>query len=105
MYWNEIIELGEKNQITEDFETITHYEYRKVFANEISVKESESYKENKLGMTPEKAFEIRREEYNNEEVFKINNVIYYLVRMYLNQRNGTIELYMTKKIGDIDEHA
>lgn len=102
MYWNSVIYLGKEKETVVDMEVIKDFDFRMVFANEVSVKSQEAYKENKLGMTPEISFEIRREEYNEEEVFKVKGRIYYLVRTYINQRNGTIELYMTSKIGGKD---
>lgn len=104
MYWDKVIELGSEVEITEGFETTTEYEYTKFFSNELSIRQSEFYQANKLGLKPELAFEVRAEEYTGQQIMKWNEKVYYLIRTYRNQKNGTIELYLTSDIGAKNEY-
>lgn len=105
MYWNEVIKLGEEKEVYEDFEYIKTYDFHQVFCNEVSIKQSEFYYANQQGLRPEVAFAIRREEYNGETVFEWNDKRYYLVRTFANQRNGTVEVYLSSDINVLNEYG
>lgn len=104
MYWNEVIELGEEKEVTVDFETVREYTYSKYFANELSIRQSEYYQANVNGLRPEIAFEVRAEEYEGQQVVKWEDKLYYLVRTYRNQKNATVELYLTSDISAKNEY-
>lgn len=104
MYWNEVIELGAEVEKVENFETVREYIYTKYFANELSVRQSEFYQANINGLKPELAFEVRAEEYEGQQVIKWKNKLYYLVRTYRNQKNATVELYVTSDINAKNEY-
>lgn len=104
MYWNEVIELGVEVESVVDYEVTLTYSYRNAFANKVSIKQQEHYNANKLGLRPEVAFEVRAEEYEGENVVKWNDKTYYLVRTFDNQKNGTVELYLSSDIGDNNEY-
>lgn len=104
MYWTEVIELGNEVEVVEDYELVKIHEYRNVFANKLSIKQSEHYDANKLGLRPEVGFEIRVDEYDNESVVKWNDKMYYLVRTFDNQKNETVELYLSQEVEDKNEY-
>lgn len=100
MYWNEVIDLGKEVEEVIDYELVTSFIFSRVFANKVSIKQQEHYNANKLGLRPEVAFEVRAEEYEGQEVVDWEGSRYYLIRTFDNQKNGTVELYLTKEIGD-----
>ena len=104
MYWNEIIELGTEVETTVNYEVELTYTYEQAFANKLSIKQQEHYNANKIGLRPEVAFEVRAEDYKGENVVRWNEKIYYLIRTYDNQRNGTVELYLTSDLGGKNEY-
>lgn len=99
MYWNEVISLGIETEEVIDYELVSSFVFNQVFANKVSIKQQEHYNANKLGLRPEVAFEVRAEEYNGQLVVKWNDKEYYLIRTFDNQKNGTVELYLTSEIG------
>lgn len=104
MYWNEIIDIGQEVEETVDFETTSSFVFKRVFANKLSIKQQEHYNANKIGLRPEVAFEIRFEEYEGQNIVEWQEKRYYLVRTYDNQKNGTVELYLTSEIGVQNEY-
>ena len=106
VYWNEVIELGTEVEEVKDYETTSSFTFEKVFANKVSIKQQEHYNANKLGLKPEIAFEVRIEEYKGETVVRVNEEkIYQLIRTFDNQRNGTVELYLTSEMSDKNEYS
>lgn len=83
--WSDVIFLLEE---IETFDKLNkpHYSYKenKVYANKKSVKRSEFYQAQAAGFKPEKVFEIRTIEFNEEKHthIKYNNVIYKILRSY-----------------------
>lgn len=104
MYWTEIIELGQEVEVEVDYELVELVEYRPVFANKLSIKQTEHYDANKLGLRPEIGFAIRVEEYDGESIVKWNEKMYYLIRTYDEQKNETVELYLSQRVDDRNEH-
>lgn len=104
MYWTEIIELGKTVTTEVDYELVETVEYRNVFANKLSIKQSEHYDANKLGLRPEIGFAVRIEDYDGESLVKWNDKMYYLVRTYDEQKNETVELYLSQRVEDKNEY-
>jgi hypothetical protein len=104
MYWNEIIELGNEQSVEIDYELVETVVYRTVFANKLSIKQSEHYDANKLGLRPEIAFAVRVDEYDGESIVKWNDKVYYLIRTYDEQKNETVELYLSQRVDDRSEY-
>lgn len=104
MYWNEVIELGKETEEVIDYELVTSFIFTQVFANKVSIKQKEHYDANKLGLRPEVAFEIRVEEYDGQSVVKWKDKKYYLIRTFDNQKNGTVELYLSSEVRDDNEY-
>ena len=55
---------------------------RMVFANKISIRQSEFYQAHALGLKPNIAFEVRTEEYQEEENLSYNEKKYRIIRTY-----------------------
>lgn len=87
--------LSETNRIGD---TISQLEKRKVLASIKSIRQSEFYQAQALGLKPEIVFEIRKIEYLNEESLIYNGKIYRIMRAY-EKSNGMVELVCT---GDVN---
>jgi SPP1 family predicted phage head-tail adaptor len=92
MLFNQVIELitltKAQNSIGNTTETKV---YREIFADKQSVRQSEFYQASATGLKPEIMFEIRSEEYNNEETMRYNSKEYRIIRTY-DKGNDLIEL-------------
>lgn len=83
--WSDIIYLLEE---VETFDKLNrpHYSFieKKVYANKISVKRSEFYQAQAAGFKPEKSFEIRTIEFDEDKHThaKYNNRTYKILRSY-----------------------
>lgn len=82
MRYNKIIYLAQteivEDQYKNEKEVITGW--RKVFANEFSVSSNEFYNAVGSGLRPEKRFEIRSFEYENEEKLRYESEIFKIIR-------------------------
>jgi SPP1 family predicted phage head-tail adaptor len=84
-------ELGQTNK-TPDF--------RRVYAQRKSVRQSEFYQAATAGMKPEIAFDMRVIDYNQEEKLKYNGGTFRIIRTY--QRNTEmIELICESVVADV----
>lgn len=91
--WKEVIELGQQTEIVENYEALKSWEYRTVFANKKSVRQSEVYQASVVGLRPELMFEVRSIEFDDEERLIYNGKTYEIIRVY---DNGEItELIVT----------
>lgn len=83
--WSDILYLLEEIETFDELNR-PHYSYKenKVYANKISVKRSEFYQAQAAGFKPEKCFEIRTIEFNEDKYthVKYNDVIYKVLRSY-----------------------
>lgn len=83
--WSDVLYLLEE---IETFDKLNrpHYSFKenKVYANKISVKRSEFYQAQAAGFKPEKCFEIRTIEFDEDKYThaKYNDVIYKILRSY-----------------------
>lgn len=100
---NDLIKLGKEIEITNNYETISEFNYRQVFANKLSIKSKEHYDAAQIGLKPELAFEVWQEEYENEVIVEYKGVKYYVFRTFENKKNARIELYLTKNLGEVNE--
>ncbi len=83
--WCDILYLLEE---IETFDKLKrpHYSYKetKVYANKISVKRTEFYQAQAAGFKPEKSFEVRTVEFNEDKHthVKYKDVVYKILRSY-----------------------
>jgi SPP1 family predicted phage head-tail adaptor len=68
-------------------DTITSPTFRQVFVDEKSIRQSEFYQAQAVGLRPELMFEMRRAEYNKEPRFKYDDVTYDIIRTYKKNRD------------------
>lgn len=95
--WDEIIELGNATETTVHGEVIQSFEYREVFANKKSVRQSEFYQAASVGLKPELVFEIHSFEFNNDEKVRCNGKEYSIIRAY--EKGEITELTVTSRVG------
>lgn len=83
--WSDILYLLEE---IETFDKLNRphrsYKETKVYANKISVKRTEFYQAQAAGFKPEKCFEVRTVEFNEDKHthVKYNDVVYKILRSY-----------------------
>ena len=70
-----------------------------VFGYVSSVTMNEFYQAGQQGLKPDFRITIWKNEYDNEEELRYNNVVYTVYRTYWRD-DGRIELYVTKRKGD-----
>ena len=80
--WRDVIELGNATETLTLGEMAITYTWHTVYANKKGVRQSEFYQASATGLKPEMVFEIRSEEYNNDELLRYNNVDYAIIRTY-----------------------
>ena len=91
MRWGEVIELGQQKEQEIHHEIIKSWEYRQIFANKKSVRQSEFYQAATVGLRPEMVFEIHSEDFEGEERVRYNGKEYVIIRVY-EQSSGQLEL-------------
>lgn len=83
--WSDVLYLLEEIETFDELNK-PHYSFKetKVYANKKSVKRSEFYQAQAAGFKPEKVFEVRTIEFNEDKHthVKYNNVIYKILRSY-----------------------
>ena len=60
---------------------------RMVYVKEMSVRQSEFYQAQVVGLKPELMFEMRRAEYQNEPKFKYDDKVYVIIRTFEKNRD------------------
>lgn len=75
------------------------FDRREVFCNNKGVKRSEFYQAATAGIKPELCIEIKAEEYQKEEYFEFDGVMYRIVRTYP-VKNENLELILTALVQD-----
>ena len=89
-------------------ETVTQDEYgvpqtteteRMVFCNVSSVTQREWFEGGRSGLNPELRVTMFAYDYGNEELVKVNNIIYSIYRTYITD-NDEIELYLERRHGN-----
>jgi len=79
-------------------DAVPTYTQRMVFATKKSIRQSEFYQAQSIGLAPEIMFLIRTEEYNGEETLINDNKEYSISRPY--QKRGMTEITCTRIVGD-----
>ncbi|MBU9724127.1 MULTISPECIES: phage head closure protein [Bacillaceae] len=89
MLWRDVVDLilitNGENEIGDVVETETK---KQVFANKKSIRQSEFYQAMVTGLKPELMFEVRYEDYNEEQKLKHENKTYQITRTH--SKNGEI---------------
>lgn len=75
------------------------FDRREVFCNNKGVKRSEFYQAATAGIKPELCIEIKAAEYQKEEYFEFDGVMYRIVRTYP-VKNENLELILTALVQD-----
>ncbi|MEG0165710.1 hypothetical protein [Anaerorhabdus sp.] len=77
---------------------------KETYCKRTSIKQSEFYQANGVGLKPELVLEIRQEDYQNEEKIRYENIDYRVLRTYIADKRN-IELVLTRWIyGNAKEH-
>jgi hypothetical protein len=71
---------------------------RDVFANEFTISASEFYEAGRAGMKPEREFEIRAEDYDDESLASVDGVAYQVVRTI--RKGQWVRLVLERKVGN-----
>lgn len=95
--WRDVIELGNRVETIEYGEVINSKEFRKVYADKQSVRQSEFYQGASTGLKPELMFVIRSIEFENDEYVRHEGKEYTIVRAY--DKGENIELTVTSHTG------
>lgn len=95
--WKDVIELGNLVEVIEHGEPIQTMEYREIFANKKSVRQSEFYQAANVGLKPELVFEVNSFEFNNDEKVRYNDKVYSIIRTY--DKGEVTELTVTTFVG------
>ena len=80
MMWRDVIELGQQTETIVDYEVIKAWSYKTVYANKKSVRQSENYQAASAGLKPELMFQIRSQDYDQQERLKFDSKIYEITR-------------------------
>lgn len=84
MLFSDVINLVKiTNSKNEYFDIVQTETKRQVYANKKSIKMSEFYQAQVVGMKPELVFEIWVSEYDGEEYIEFDGVKYKIIRTYL----------------------
>ena len=95
--WDELIELGNLVETIVKGEPVQSYEWREVYANRKSIRQSEFYQAGNIGLKPELMFEVHNFEFNNDEKVKCDGKEYSIIRTY--DKGDVIELTVTSHVG------
>lgn len=97
MTWDEQIQLGNIVETIERGEPLQSIEWRTVFANKKSVKQSEFYQAANVGLKPELVFEVHTFEFDNDEKVKFEGKEYTIIRTY--NKGKITELTVSAHVG------
>jgi SPP1 family predicted phage head-tail adaptor len=95
--WKELIKLGNLVETIEHGEPIQSYQWREVFANKKSVRQSEFYQAGTIGLRPELIFEVHSFEFDNDEKVKYNDKEYTIIRVF--DKGEITELIVSSHVG------
>ena len=95
--WKELIKLGNLVETIEHGEPIQSYQWREVFANKKSVRQSEFYQAGTIGLRPELIFEVHSFEFENDEKVKYNDKEYTIIRVF--DKGEITELIVSSHVG------
>jgi SPP1 family predicted phage head-tail adaptor len=101
--WNEVIELGNIHETIEHGEPLQSMEYRKVYANKKSIRQSEFYQAANVGLKPELVFEVHSFEFENDEKVRypagVDGKVFSIIRTY--DKGESIELTLSSFTGTV----
>lgn len=97
--WKEVIHLGQENESVVNYEVVSSWLYKMVYANKKSVRQSEAYQASAVGLKPEIMFEIHSIDYESEERIKFNDKVYEIIRVY--DRGEVTELICSAMSGGV----
>ena len=80
--WRDVIEVGNEFETIKYGEVIRTKEYRKVYADKQSVRQSEFYQSASVGLKPELVFVVKSVEFNNDEYVRYEDKEYTIIRTY-----------------------
>lgn len=80
--WRDVVELGNASETIVNGEPVHTFTWRTVFANKKGVRMSEFYKAANTALRPELSFEVRSEEFNNDERLRYDGQEYAIIRTY-----------------------
>lgn len=90
--------LGKYSKVTNDIgDTIKTLVFREVFCDEKSVRGSEFYQAQAVGIKPEIVLEVKQIDYENEKYVEYDSIQYTVLRTYKVKNEG-IELTLTRGI-------
>lgn len=95
--WKELIKLGNLVETIEHGEPIQSYQWREVFSNKKSVRQSEFYQAGTIGLRPELIFEVHSFEFDNDEKVKYNDKEYTIIRVF--DKGEITELIVSSHVG------
>lgn len=95
--WKDVIELGNLTETIVYGEPVQSFQWREVYANKKSIRQSEFYQAGSVGLKPELMFEVYTFEYDNDEKVKYNNKEYFIIRAY--EKGEFTELTVSSHVG------
>lgn len=99
--WDEVIELGNVTEEIIHGEPVQSVNYREVFANKKSVRQSEFYQATNTGLKPELVFEVHSFEFSNDEKVRYpageSGKEYTIIRTY--DKGEITELTVSSRVG------
>lgn len=99
--WKDVIEIGNLVERIEFGEPISSMEYREVYSNKKSVRQSEFYQAANSGLKPELVFEVNSFEFNNDEKVRFpigpDGKVYTIIRTY--DKGEITELTVSSFVG------
>lgn len=98
MLFSDVINLVKiSNYKNEYFDIVQAETKRQVYANKKSIKMSEFYQAQVVGMKPELIFEIWANEYEGEEYIEFDGIKYKIIRTYM-KNVDILELVVSKGV-------
>jgi len=98
MLFSDVINLVKiTNSKNEYFDIVQTETKRQVYANKKSIKMSEFYQAQVVGMKPELIFEIWANEYEGEEYIEFDGIKYKIIRTYM-KNVDILELVVSKGV-------
>lgn len=98
MLFSDVINLVKiSNSKNEYFDIVQTETKRQVYANKKSIKMSEFYQAQVVGMKPELIFEIWANEYEGEEYIEFDGIKYKIIRTYMKSVD-ILELVVSKGV-------
>lgn len=74
--------LGQQVEAILNYEVTKSWDWREVYTNKKSVRQSEAYQAAAVGLKPELMFEVRSFDYEQEERIDYNGKLYEISRVY-----------------------